>query len=161
MTPRIAWALLIVLGLLNALWHAQAQWNYQRLIQISRALELRVEETALEEMPQSLRVRFTLILTNSSDQTIPIEGVSCLLWAGEKSLGPCALPTEIAPSVSAGGEWRLEVVAEVRGHYWENYHQARSAPGFQGVLVRGSVQVRLPTGRGPLETTRRFHALIR
>ncbi|MCS6903245.1 MAG: hypothetical protein NZO41_03080 [Candidatus Bipolaricaulota bacterium] len=161
MTPRIAWALLIALGLLNALWHAQAQWNYQRLIQISRALELRVEESTLEEAPQSLQVRFTLILTNASDQTIPVEGVSCLLWAGEEFLGPCQLPTEIAPNVSAEGEWRLLVVTEVRGHYWENYQQARSAQSFQGVLVRGSVQVRLPTGRGLLETTRRFHTLIR
>lgn len=161
MTPRIAWALLIILGLLNALWHAQAQLNYQRLIHISRALELRVAEAALEESPQSLHVRFVLILTNASDQTIPVESVSCLLRAGEEFLGPCELPTEIAPNVSAGGEWRLSVVTEVRGHYWENYQKARQDPTVAGVLVQGSVQVQLPTGRDFVETPRRFQHLIR
>jgi hypothetical protein len=161
MDRRIVWALLGGLALLTTLWHAQAQMNYQKLIQTSRALELRVEEDALEEKEQSLGVRFRLILTNASDQKIPVEAVSCLLWAGEEFLGPCQLPTEIAPSVAAGGEWQLTVSTEVRGYYWENYQRARREQEIEGVVVRGSVQVRLPTGRDLLETPRRFHKLIR
>lgn len=161
MNHKIAWILLGGLALLTAIWQAQAQLSYQKLIQISRALELHVEEGALEETPQTVVVRFRLSLTNSSDQEISVAGVSCLLWAGEEFLGPCQLPTEIAPSVAAGGEWQLMVSTEVRGHYWENYQQARRAQTIAGILAKGSVQVQLPTGRGFQETTRRFHKLIR
>ncbi len=161
MNRQIAWVLLVGLALLTAIWHAQAQLSYQHLIQTSRALELRVKEGALEETLQTLRVRFTLLLINSSNQEIPVAGVSCLLWAGDEFLGPCQLPTEISPSVAAGGQWQLTVSTEVRDYYWESYQRARRAQAIPEILVKGSVQVRLPTGRDLLETSRRFNQLIR
>lgn len=161
MNRKIAWVLLGGLALLTAIWHAQAQLSYQKLIQTSRALELRIEDGALEETPQTVRVRFTLILTNSSNQEIPVEGVSCLLWAGDEFLGPCQLPTEIAPSIAAGGEWQLTVSTEVQEYYWENYQQARREQKIEGIVAKGSVQVRLPTGRHFREAPLRFHKLIR
>jgi hypothetical protein len=155
MQRKISWALLGALVLIASLWYAQAQWSYQRFIQTARGLEVQFTDTAVEETPAAVRVRFTLVLTNTSDQVIPIEGVSCLLYAGREFLGPCTI-LSTSPAVPARGEWRLTVTTDITGHYQENYHRART----EGIRVKGSLQMELPLGDGFVKVTRRFHQVI-
>ncbi len=154
MQRKISWALLGALVGVASLWYSQAHSNYHRFIEIARGVEVQFTDTAVEETAEAVRIRFTLVLKNASDHVIPIEGVSCLLYAGREFLGPCAMapPTPLP----ARGDWRLTVTTDVIGHYRENYYRERA----EGIRVRGSLQMELPVGDGSVKVTRRFHQLI-
>lgn len=156
MQRKISWALLGTLVLISSVWYIQAQWNYQKLIQLARGLALQLTDAALEELPQAVRVRFTLVLNNTGAQAITVEGVSCLLTAGREFLGPCVISDGVPSVVPAYTTWRLIVITDITGYYRENYLKAQA----EGVRVRGSLQIELPLGDNPVTITRRFDEFI-
>jgi hypothetical protein len=125
-------------------------------VRAAQGLTLQFTETALEETPERVRVRFTLVLTNSTAHAIPVEGASCLLYAGREFVGPCVISADVPAVVAPHGEWRLPVVTEITGHYLEMYRETQA----EGVRVQGSVQIELPLGGDFVKVTRRFHELI-
>jgi hypothetical protein len=153
----------VALAALAGYWHTQAQMGYQRVLEAARNLELQFKESALEEAPDTVRVRFSLVLVNTGEEEIVVKSVSCLLYAGREFLGPsCQSATETAPSVLPGQEWRLDVTTAITGHYLNNYWEARREGGTEGITVRGTVQLRLPINESEfLEAKRRFNEEIR
>lgn len=156
MPRKIAWALLVISVVLASFWHLQTQLGYRAFVRVAQGVTLQVADAALEEASERVRVRFTLVLANSTERAIPVEGASCLLYAGQEFLGPCEISADAAHSVPPHGEWRLDVITEIRGHYLENYRKAHS----EGVRVQGSVQLELPAGNTSIKVTRRFSELI-
>ena len=156
MPRKVSWALLISVVVLASLWHLQTQWSYRAFIRVAQGIALEFADAALQETPESVRVQFTLVLKNSTERTIPVESASCLLYAGPEFLGPCAIEGESPATVLPQGEWRLDVITEITGHYLDNYRKAQA----EGVRVQGSVQLELPVGSDSLKVTRRFRELI-
>lgn len=156
MPRKIAWTLLVISVVLASFWHLQTQLGYRTFVRVAQGVTLQVADAALEEAPQRVRVRFTLVLANSTGRAIPVEGASCLLYAGQEFLGPCEISTDAAHSVPPHGEWRLDVITEISGHYLENYRRAHA----EGVRVQGSAQLELPAGSTSIKVTRRFSELI-
>jgi hypothetical protein len=156
MTRKISWGLLTTLVIVAGAIHFQTQWSYRAFVSLAREITLQITETALEEATQSVRVRFTIVLTNATAQPIPLEGVSCLLYAHREFIGPCVLSTDLPEAVPPHGELKIAVITEVTGPYWENYRRAQAAE----VRVSGSVQLELPLGSDFVKASRRFTALI-
>jgi hypothetical protein len=156
MPRQVSWALLALTVVLASVWHLQAQWNYRAFVRTAQGLALQFAEAALEETPERVRVRFTVVLTNSTAHAIPVEGASCLLYAGREFVGPCVISADVPAVVAPHGEWRLPVVTEITGHYLEMYRETQA----EGVRVQGSVQIELPVGGDFVKVTRRFHELI-
>jgi hypothetical protein len=156
MPRKISWALLALTVVLASVWYLQAQWNYRVFVRAAQGLALQFAEAALEETPERVRVRFTLVLTNSTAHAIPVEGASCLLYAGQEFVGPCVISSDVPAVVPPHGEWHLPVVTEITGHYLESYRKT----GSGGVRVQGSVQIELPVGSDFVKVTRRFNELI-
>ncbi len=155
MPRKISWALLGISAVLISWWYFQTQWSYRAFVQVARGITLQLADSVLEETQERVLVRFTLLIKNTSERAIPFEGASCLLYAGQEFLGPCAISADAA-LISPHGEWRLEVITELSGHYLENYRKAQA----DGVRVQGTVQLELPVGSDSIKVTRRFHELI-
>lgn len=160
MRRSIFWVLLLALVGFAAFWHYEAQQSFDRFVQTNRSFEIVVEQGTLTELTDLIQVQFELLLKNSGNQEIPLDGISCLLYVGDEFLAPCDITDKIAQSVSAHGEWRLAVATEVEGYYYQNYLKAKAA-GVSSIQVRGSVQIKLPIGREQMNTTRKFTTLIK
>lgn len=156
MPRKVSWALLAISVVLTSLWHLQTQWSYRAFVRTAQGIALKLTNATLQETPESVRVQFTLVLKNSTERTIPVEGASCLLYAGQEFLGPCAITGEAPAAVPPQGEWRLDIITEITGHYLDNYRRAQA----EGVRVQGSVQLELPLGGSSVKVTRRFRELI-
>jgi hypothetical protein len=156
MPRKISWVLLAISVVLASFSYLQTQRNYRAFVHTAQGVTLQFTEASLEETPERVRVRFTLVLKNSTERAIPVEGVSCLLYAGQEFLGPCVISAAAAPAVLPQQEWRVAVITEITGHYLENYRRVEA----EGVRVQGSVQIELPVGSDSVKVTRRFSELI-
>nr|BAL57424.1 hypothetical protein HGMM_F50D11C33 [uncultured Acetothermia bacterium]BAL59806.1 hypothetical protein HGMM_OP4C442 [Candidatus Acetothermum autotrophicum] len=156
MPRKVFWGLLAGAVVLTSIWHLQTQLNYRAFVHLAQGLRLSVADAALEETPERVRVRFTVVLTNSTERAIPVEGTSCLLYAGQEFLGPCVISSDAPAVVPPQGEWRIDVITEITGHYLENYRKVEA----DGVRVQGSVQIALPLGSDSIKAMRRFSELI-
>lgn len=156
MPRKVSWALLALTVVLASLGHLQTQLNYRAFVHAAQGLTLSITEAALEETPERVRVRLTVVLTNSTERAIPIEGVSCLLYAGQEFLGPCVISGDAPAVAPSQGEWRVTIVTEITGHYLENYRKSQA----ESVRIQGGVQLELPVGSGFVKVTRRFSELI-
>lgn len=156
MPRKVSWGLLAGAVVLASLWHLQTQLNYRAFVHAAQGLTLSVTDAALEEAPDRVSVRLTLVLTNSTERAIPVEGASCLLYADQEFLGPCVISGDAPAVAPPQGEWRITIVTEITGHYLENYRKSQA----ESVHVQGGVQLELPVGGDFVKVTRRFRELI-